>query len=513
MPPKKKTPGPSAQTGVSARARADPSRKIGNANAVAAGVDLSRVGVISDRELAWIQRLATEGEGGTFADYRAAQERQRKEISSTRKAGWPDTTEARHEHFLQRQAEEKEEAERRKRALDELYHQEDEEARRQVNARAELQHMVDDPRGQCVKSARLLDETLKGREQQVAENERQRAADGVDRARELAEIQARDWGQAAEDARLQLELRQRNVDTKLANLELLAEQIDERRQGRAAYRGGRAQVDAEAAEEAAENFAEADARRRRELANGVVNKANSRKAVNKADKLQRRIQEDAVADEERVREEARVDALKQSTLQKQQQKQGAFAARQQLGLEHYQETATKPGATYRTQDVFEEKGESFLDKMYKGDAKRVETQRETLRHADFGDTELQGDRPSTWRAATHHGAQARTSGFLSKEEEEAHVLETRALPAKVRAEAEAEAAARLAAAQQLKAEQRAQADERREQNLRAKQAQQDEELREEAAMKADNERYQQFIEGQLPKDMNPVLRKRVQQLR
>ncbi|EPY25425.1 hypothetical protein AGDE_00899 [Angomonas deanei] len=504
MPPKKKSTPKGAQLNASTRARVDKSRKVGNANAVASGVDMSRVGIISDRELMWIRRLAFENDEEEV-NQRTLEEQRRKQLSNQHKAGWTDTVEARHDNFLKKQEQEKEEAERRRQALDELYNLEEEEKKREANARLELQTLLDDPRGRNVKSAKILHETLQAQEKQIEENKLRREAENVDRQRELDEIIMKNWGDNAEEMRLTLERKQKELDIKNANMEMLKGQIEERKKQRLDEKGERLRVRQEAEEEAEENRLETEERRQKELYNSTFNKSNARKATTKAQKLDTRKAEDMEYERKRQEEEERLEQMKQSAYDARNKKQQRFENRKKVGIDAYVDETSNPAPKYRTQEVFENKGTSFLDRMYQDDSTRVQRSKELRKPQE---EEAMASGTESWRSSQHRKAEATATGYLTKEEEAEHLAEMRTYPERVKAEMDAEEAERLAEARRIKGIQRMQADEKHA-NERAEL----EQLREEARLQREREalddaEYAKFIDSQLPGDAKPIVRKR-----
>jgi hypothetical protein len=514
---------------VSTRARQDPRRRIGNGNAVAGGLDLTRVGVLSDRELAFFQRLAYAGSRSAEQqrqDARRQEEERRRELSKARTANWPDTIEARHDRFLQAQQDAKDAAEERQRVLDELYAEQLKEERQAMIAQQELAQLKDDPRGRNARSMKLLHETLKGREEQVAYKQHRKQEEEAAVADTQRELQLQAWGDRTEALQKKLEVRQRNMEEKNANLEMVLYQIDQRRRERAAEKQERVRVEQEAAEEQAEQEAEDAERRAREMANGAYNKARSRAALTKSQRLQERLA-DCAQDEAAMRaEEAKRDGLKKWVTDRQQQKQDAFEKRKEAGLQQYlDQAAPERLPTYRTQDVFERKGQSFLQRMHDGDEQRREQERQYRRtlqqqrreHEEGDDGSANANGTTTGASASNtqqrrHGAATTAGGFLNAEEERAYVEEMRRYPEQIKAQEAKDAAARRAEATRIAEIQKLQAAEKRENARRAVEARREEARQQQERRVQEDERYGEYIDSIVPPDMNPTLYRKAKQL-
>ncbi|CBZ24799.1 conserved hypothetical protein [Leishmania mexicana MHOM/GT/2001/U1103] len=513
----------------STRARKDPLRRIGNGNAVASGLDMTRVGILSDRELAFFQRLAYTGSQAgeqQQRDVRKQEEDRRRELSKTRTAGWTDTIEARHDQFVQAQQDAKDAAEARQKVLDELYAKQLEEEHKAVIARQELEHLKEDPRGRHLRSMNMLHEALKARKEQVAYKQMLKREDEAQNANAQREFQLQLWGDQAEELHKKLKARQRNVEEKNANLETVLYQIDQRRQERAVRQQDRKHVDQEAAEERAEQQEEEAQRRARELENGAYNKAHSRPALTKSEKLQTRVAEN-IEDEAALRaEEEKVDSIKRWVIERQQQKQAAFEERKKVGLQRYLDEAKQENLpTYRTQDVFEQKGQSFLQKIYDSDAKQkekhheyhLEMEQQRLEIEEQKAAEARGDHVGSGDGADgsssrRHGAATTAAGFLNKAEEKAYAEEMRRYPEQLRAKEAEEAAARRAEALRIERIQKLQAAEKRENARRAVEARREEFRQQQAQQEADDARYRAYIDSVVPADMGPILYRKATQL-
>lgn len=512
----------------STRARKDPLRRIGNGNAVAGGLDMTRVGILSDRELAFFQRLAYTGSQAAEQqqrDARKQEEDRRRELSKTRTAGWTDTIEARHDQFVQAQQDAKDAAEARQKVLDELYAKQLEEEHKAVIARQALEHLKEDPRGRHLRSMNMLHEALKARKEQVAYKQMLQREDEAQNANAQREFQLQRWGDQAEELHKKLKARQRNVEEKNANLETVLFQIDQRRQERAVQQQDRKHIDQEAAEERAEQQEEAAQRRARELENGAYNKAHSRPALTRSEKLQTRVAEN-VKDEAALRaEEEKVDSIKRWVMERQQNKLAAFEERKKAGLRRYLDEAKQENLpTYRTQDVFE-KGESFLQKLYDGDVKqqekqheyRLEMEQQRLEMEEQKAAEARGDVVGSGDGADgstsrRHAAATTAAGFLNKAEEMAYAEEMRRYPEQLRAKEAEEAAARRAEALRIERIQKLQAAEKRENARRAVEARREEFRQQQSQQEADDARYRAYIDSVVPADMDPILYRKATQL-
>lgn len=492
----------SSQLGVSTRVRKDGKRKVGNANALAKGLDLTRVGIISDRELDWIIRLALEDDAANaVGDARRAEEERRKAASAARAAGWSDTIGNRHDRFLQSRQQQLEESEARKVALDALYAQQEEEERELVRSRAEAERMREDPRARNVKSMTMLNDAIKAREEQILYNKMKQQQDATDHEQEQLEIQRANWGHEVEEQRKRLEQRMRNVDEKNSNLEIVQFQIEQRRRELAALKDDRAYWAQEAADEEEENRIEKETVRAKERENGLYNKEHSRRAVTKHERLDERIAQHAVDDAEMRRQEEHLDQIKRDTAARMKKKQDEFDGRKQIGLEKYAaEVTPEAHPVYRTQErIAAQEDKNFLSKLYEADAERVQRTRET--RLKQGDPD-----PST---LTHHRrAQATASGYVDKEEERRHLDEMRTYPQKLREEREAEALRKREEALQLEEELKQQAAERREQKRLEVEAAREALRREQEQEEQESAKFRDYIQSQLPEDIHPAIRKK-----
>ncbi|KAL7699300.1 hypothetical protein N2W54_002053 [Lotmaria passim] len=506
---------------ASTRVRQDPSRRIGNGNAVAGGLDLTRVGILSDRELAFFHRLAESGSHNTEQqrlDARQQEEQRRRELSKARTANWPDTIEARHDRFVQAQQDAKDAAEERQRVLDELYAEQLKEERQAVIARQELAQLKEDPRGRNARSMKLLHDTLKGREEQIAYKQQRKQEEAAATTDTQHELQLQAWGDQTEEMHKKLATRQRNMEEKNANLEMVLCQIDQRRQERAAEKQDRVRVEQEAAEERAEQGAEEAARRARDMENSAYNEAHRRTALTKSQKLQERLADNAQDEAAMRAEEAKLDGLKAWVKDKQQRKQDAFEKRKEAVLQEYAEAAAAEKApTYRTQDIFAGKGQSFLQRMYDGDEKRQQQQREREREqdqrAEAGPVGAEGSgAPPPQQQQQRHKAATTAGGFLNEAEERAYAEEMRCFPELMKAEAAQEAAARRAEAKRVEEIQKMQAVEKRENARRAVEARREEARQQQQHRAQDDERYSAYLDSVMPPDMDPILCRKAKQL-
>ncbi|KAG5509594.1 hypothetical protein JKF63_06299 [Porcisia hertigi] len=510
------------------RARRDPRRRIGNSNAVADGLDMTRVGILSDRELAFFHRLAYAGSHAAEQqqhDARKQEEYRRRNLSKARTAEWTDTIEARHDRFVQEQKDATEAAEARQKVLDDLYLEQRKEEHKAMIARQQLEKIKEDPRTRHVRSVTLLHEALKAREEQVAYRDMVKREEKKRNAADQLEYQQQLWGDQAEELHKKLQARQRNMEEKNTNLEAVLYQIDRRREERAADCEDRKRVDQEAADERAEQREEEMARRARDLENGAYNVAHSRTAVTKAEKLQAHLAENAKDQAALEAEEKKVESLKRYVVEHQRRKQLAFEDRKKASLPQYlKEAQPDKHPTYRTQDAFVQKGTSLLQHLHDGDAKRQEKQREQQLEMTFERLQMEEEKAAEARGETieskldangrnlrHHRASTTAAGFMSMAEEKAYAEEMRRYPEQLRAKEAEEAAARRAEALRLEQAQKLQAAEKHEKERRALEAHREEVREQQAQQEADDARFRAYIDSVIPADMDPFLyRKAVQ---
>lgn len=496
----------SAQLHLSSRARYDPRRRCGNGNAVASGIDLSRVGIISDVELNAIRRLVSaESEDAELRSRRQAEEQRRREWCKSRTAGWPDTIEAKRDLFLRSRDDAKKAAEERQLVMDALYAEQEEQARLASLAKLELQELKDDPRGRNLRSMLLLNDALKTREEQVAYRKMQREQEASTDAVELREMQMKAWGDEAEELHRKLAARQRNVEEKNYNLETVMYQIDERISQRAGEKAERVHVDREALEERQEQAEEDAQRHRLDLENAAFNQEHRRRASTKAERLKERMRQNVTDEADRLQEEAKVDSLKQFVLDHQRKKQEDFEKRKVKATSRYLAEVSQGSPTVRTQDAFETKGRSFLDRMYDGDVERVDKQRTAVLEALREDKEAKENGTGVYSC---HRAAATAAGFMDAAEEREHLDEMRTYPARVRAEELKEANERRAEALRIEKIQRLQAEEKRENARIEVEGRREAARQQKLYSEADDARYRQYIDSLVPKDMNPILYKK-----
>eukprot|EP00796_Vickermania_ingenoplastis_P004260 gene4260-3081_t len=483
----------SGQSAIGTRARRDPHRRTGNANAVAAGVDLTQVGVVSERELNWIRRLANETEGDVDA-YLKKEEERRKALSAARTSRWTDTKEAKHGEFLRSQAAAVEEAERRRQELDALFEEQEREAHRARVAQLELQQLKEDPRGRNIQHMLMLHDAIKGREEQIA-FKKTKAADVIEeQRREVEEMQRKAWGEEAEERRKNLVRIQKNVEEKTTNLDAVMYQLDKRKQERREEKAGRVVVDREALEEKLENEEEERIRKKKEYETGMWNKEHSRKAVTKHDRLNERIEEYKIIEAERLKEEDRMRRRREMIEAKRRKKQEEFERCKELGKEAYlREGGGGPSPVYRTQDAFVNKGINFMDKLAEeNDARAAKTQEELIKSKNY-----EPDRH-------HRPAEASASGFRSMEEELAYLEEMRELPAKMKAEeAEMEALRRQRADRIARIQKMQAAEKKTHERLLTEKERQDTQLQR-AHLEEDDKKYVEYLRSQIPADMDPA---------
>lgn len=474
------------------RARPNPHRRVGNANAVSAGIDLTRVGIVSESELVWIRCLANEREGA-LEEYLKRKEEQRKAASEAHKKLWADTKEARHDEFLRTQVEAESEAERRREELDAFYFQQEEEERMLRMKQLELQHLKEDPRGRNVSHAILLHETLKGREEQI-QFQRQKEDNRLEEEkRDLEEKQLKAWGEEAEERRQAILRRQKNMEEKTANLRALAYQVHLRTEEVQENQVRRAEIEREALEEKLENEEEARIRREKEHENGMWNKAHARKAITKHQRLDERIATFAEDEERRVKEEEFLVNLRKVVEEKRRRKQELIECRKQQGLQAYLHEKILPSATFRTQDLFEKNGTHFIESISNADDVRVWETRQRL---------LAKDSP----LSTHRKAAVSASGFSTFEEEQEYLEEMRKLPERIRAEEAALAAQKRKDADRLAYIQKLQAEEKKQHDRLQVEIERENARQRKQFMEEDDKRFLQYLKSQIPNDMPPILR-------
>lgn len=480
---------------MSLRARRDPYRRTGNANAVAAGIDLSQVGMVSERELNWLRHLAAEN-GDSFDAYLKRKEEQRRALSAARTARWSDTKEAKHEEFIHSQEAAMEEAEKRREELDAFFAEEEKEAHRNRLAQLELLLLKDDPRGRNIQHAIMLDKAMKERKEQIEFNKMLSKDTLEEERRDLQEKQLKAWGEEAEERRKLLLQREKNMEEKATNLEAVLYQIEQRKQQRTDEKKLRAFLEQEALEEKLENEEEERIRKAKEMENGLWNRNNARKAVTKHQKLDEKLKQHELDEAKRIKEEEFLTSLRKVVEEKRRKKQEEFELRKKDTLDKFRREKTQPSPTYRTQDVFEQKGVNFANAMAAEDDERVAQIRENLRMA------------KNFEEDDHRKAEASASGFLDYEEEVRHLEEMRRLPDQARAE-EAEAVARKRAeAERIARIQRMQAAEKKKHERLLLEIERENAARTQAALLEDDERYLKYLESQLPSDMDPYLREK-----
>lgn len=484
---------------ANSRVRVDSNRRTGNANAVAAGVDLTQVGVVSDRELNWIRRLAYETEGAVD-DYLRSQEERRKAASAARTAQWTDTKEAKHGEFLRSQAAAAEEAERRREELDQLLEEQDREAHRARVAQLQLKQLKEDPRGRNIQHAILLHEVMKGREEQIAYSKSKEKDVIAEERRELEEMQRKHWGEEAEERSKLLLQRQKNMDEKATNLEAVMYQLQERRKHHVDEKELREFIDQEAEDEKRENEEEERRRKELEMENGLWNKANARKAVTKHERLDERIKQFTLDEQDRIREESVQEERKRKLEEKQRIKREDLDRRKVASVAAYLAEKGDGSPTYKTQNIFARKQENFVLQLAEGDSERQKRMAQALIEA------------KNYPADEHRKAEASASGFHNKAEEREYVEEMRGRAAQVRAE-EAERVARLREESDRVARiQRLQAAEKREHNRRQVELDRETARRQQAYQEESDKKYAEYLKAQIPDDMDDYLREKALQM-
>lgn len=475
------------------RARQNPHRKVGNANAVSAGIDLTRVGILGESELLWIRCLANEREGAVD-EYLRRKEEARKAASEAHKKLWSDTKEAKHDEFLRSQVAAEAEAERRREELDAFYFQQEEEERRLRMKQLELQHLKEDPRGRNVKHAMMLHDALKGRDEQIEFQRQKEDRRLEEEKRYLEEKQLKAWGEEAEERQRALLRRHKNMEEKAANLEAVIYQMHRRKEEVLEEQDRRAEVEREALEEKLENEEEARIRREKECENGLWNKEHARKAVTKHQRLDERIATFAVDEARRIKEEKYLDDLKKLVEEKRRKKQELIESRKQQGLEAYLREKILPSATFRTQDVFEKNGTNFVNAIADADDVRVRETKERLQQAKHVAPD------------THRKAAVSANGFSTFEEEQEYLEEMRKLPEKVRAEEAAQAAQKRNEADRIAYIQKLQAEEKRKHDRMQVELERENARQRQRFMEEDDKRFMKYLKSQIPDDMPPILR-------
>ncbi|RNF09337.1 uncharacterized protein Tco025E_07001 [Trypanosoma conorhini] len=485
------------------RARVDPRRKVGLANAVAQGRLLYHVGIMSESELDAIRRIANE-DGGAYDAYRRQEDARRREASAARTALWPDTIQAKQEAFLRRRKDDKLEEERRANLLLELEAQQQAEERRQRKAQLALKYLKEDPRGRNVRSVTMLHEAIKDREAQIAfknELKRQEEENAKDEQEALLREQGEDRLKEQQEKFAQ---RSRNVAEKNSHLQQMLFQIAERKRVRAEEKQMRADLNRGAEEEVQDNLEEARARREKMAVVHEYNRSIAKPPLTKHDRLRQRIQREAGDDAARALQEEKVDAMKRAPMERLRMKQQWFEkCKEQAHLAFTKEREAMRHKE-RTQDVFEERGTSMTANMAADEERRKQEaleerrrRREEFLRVTNGEVEELPE--GVRRAATHR------AGFMSEAEAQEYQKEMQTHPARVLAEQKAEAAKRREKAELLQRIHRLQASEKKENERREAEELVEARRRQKEAMEEDDERYRSYVKSQLPPDMDPYL--------
>ncbi|ORC86080.1 uncharacterized protein TM35_000301200 [Trypanosoma theileri] len=494
------------------RARVDPKRKVGLANAVAQGRLLYRVGILAESELYAIRHLANAiDDEDAHNAYRQQEDERRREASKARTNLWPDTLQAKQEAAIRRRQAEKEEEERRKNMLLELGAQQEEEERRQKQAQLALKLLKEDPRGRNVRSLVMLNEAIKDRENQIAfKNELKRKEEEEARLEKELMDQGKDEYLAKEEQE-KFDRRSRNVAEKNEHLQQMLFQIQERKKMRAEKKEGGEEARRAAEEEKQENL-EALLENRELMARiHEYNRSIAKPPLSKHDRLLQRIQREEGDEAARALQEEKLESMKREVMEKMRRKQELSEKRREQGFLAFAAENERMQHKARTQEVFERRGVSMLERLAASEDRQRERQKEqrrqqveALKHPEEAEA---NDNGLTRRAA------ASQWGFIHDSEAEAYRQEMQAHPARVAAEREAEARERRAEAERLQRIHRLQAEERRENDRRTRADDMESRERQRQAMEEDDANYRAYIVSQLPDNMVPYLQTKAMQLR
>ncbi|KAH9600115.1 hypothetical protein LSM04_002802 [Trypanosoma melophagium] len=494
------------------RARVDPKRKVGLANAVAQGRLLYRVGILAESELNAIRRLANAiDDEDAYNAYRQQEDMRRREASKARTDVWPDTLHAKQEAAIRRRQAEKEEEEQRKNMLLELEAQQEEEERRQKQAQLALKLLKEDPRGRNVRSLVMLNEAIKDREMQISfKNELKKKEEEEARIeKELLDKGKDDY--LAKEEQEKFNRRSRNVAEKNAHLQQMLFQIQERKKMREEKKEGREEARRAAEEEAQENL-EALAENREKMARiHEYNRSMAKPPLTKHDRLLQRIQHEEGDEAARALQEEKIESMKREAMEKMRRKQELAEKRREQGFLAFAAENDRMQHKARTQDVFEQRGVSMIERLAASEDRQRERQEEQRRQEELANKQSGASNGNN--AALSRRAAAGRWGFIHESEAEAYQREARAHPARVAAEREAEARERRAEAERLQKIHRLQAEERRENERRTRAEEKAARERQQQAMEEEDANYRAYIATQLPENMDPYLQNKAMELR
>ncbi|ESL06356.1 hypothetical protein TRSC58_05972 [Trypanosoma rangeli SC58] len=485
------------------RARVDPQRKVGLANAVARGRLPCHVGIMSESELDTIRGIANADEGAYDA-YRRQEDARRREASAARTALWPDTIQAKQERFLRRHKDAKLDEERRANLLLEMEAQLQAEERRQRQAQLALKYLKEDPRGRNVRSVSMLHEAIKDRKTQIAfKNELKRQQE--ENAKEEQELLRREKDKDHErEEKEKFAQRSRNVEEKNSHLQQMLFQIAERKKMRAEQKEMLADVKRGAEEEIQDNLEDARVQREKIVAVHEYNRSIAQPPLTKHDRLRQRIEHEEGEDAARALQDEKVDAMKRAPMERLRKKQQWFElCKEQAQLAFVKENEAMQHKE-RTQSLFERCGMSLIACMAADEESRKQEaleerhrRREEFLRVTNGEVE---ELPEGVRQAATHRA-----GFMNEEEARVYQKEMQTHPARVLEEQKAEAAKRRERAEHLQHIHRLQASEKKENERREAEELVEARRRQKQAMEEDDERYRAYVKSQLPSDMDPYL--------
>ncbi|KAG8344599.1 hypothetical protein TRVL_04577 [Trypanosoma vivax] len=495
------------------RARVDPKRKFGLANAVALGKLVHRTSIMGESELEAIRRLLS-ADNDTYGEYRRSVDEQRLEASRARTANWLDTVDAKREAFIRRRQEEKEEEVRRKNVLIELSKQQMIEERRQKQAHLALKLMNEDPRSRNVRSILLLDAALKDRDAQLAFKAHLKEKEEEERKKELETILTGLEDHITKEQQEKMDRISRNVDEKNSHLQQMLYQIEERRKNRAEEKKGRAEVERLAEEERIENMEELEEARKKIKAVNEYNRSIAKPFMTKHDRLRKRIKEEENDNSNRRLQEDRIAALKAKANERIANRLKNFEKAKEISFKACEAEQARMLHKERTQDYFEEHGISMIEQLASREDERLQEMMEErkrleqiMRRRAEGDFEDEKLPETVWRAATHR------AGFSNEEEARAYQLQMQKHPALVKQEQLELAAKMRAEGELLQRIHKLQTAERRENEELEKKRNEEEWKMWQEAMHDDDSRYLAFVKSQLPANMNPYLREKALELK
>nr|CCC94966.1 unnamed protein product [Trypanosoma congolense IL3000] len=492
------------------RARVDPKRRFGLANAVARGETLRRLCVMSESELFNIRHLLTADED-PYGAYRRQMDAQRTESSKAHTANWPDTVQAKQEAFLRLSKQEKEDEDRRKLMMIEFNRQQQEEEQRQKQAHMALKLLKEDPRSQRVRSFVLLDEALKDRDLQIATRAHFREMEEKRRKEEHQSSLVGVHDHEVKELKDKHDRISREVDLKNEHLKQMLFQISERKKLRAEHKEEAKAVKVAAEEEERERLEEIMETKRKMLEADKYNRSVAKQKPSKHDRLLERIEKDKLDEAERVKQEQMLDNMKKNAQERIRRRRQHFEEAKRIGEIAFINEQDIVQYIPKTQEVFEKCAVDLVNQMARNEDIRKEKAREVqqqlkeeLHRRNMGETEQQ-DRYVV-------KAEAHRAGFMNNEEARAYQLEMQKHPEKVRMEQRAEAERLRREAGILQTIHRLQAAERKENERREVALGVEEQRMVEEAAKEDRERYRAYVESQLPSDMNPYLRRKAMEL-